>query len=158
MNFDKLVTRILKENVSNLTLPVLDGDREIYTLNVDMWVTISRLGRVEHNWDFEAWDNFDYTVDSYKQALEVMLNFCKLRAQYSGVLTKQLEEKQALLIQRLEPIKNIKGIWKAGRTTAACEEFKIGVEVDRDFYRMGGLMQASSDIANQTDSQDISTW
>ena len=158
MNFDKLVAHILNENASNVALPVLDGEREIYTLNVDMWVTISRLGRIEHNWDFESWEDFNYTVDSYNQALEVMLNFCKLRAQYSGVLTKQLQEKQALLIQSLEPIKNIKGIWKAGRTTAACEEFKIGVEVDRDFYRIGGLMQASSDIANQTDSQDISTW
>jgi hypothetical protein len=158
MNFDKLVAHILKENTSNVALPVLDDEREIYTLSIDMWVTISNVERIKHEWDFEFWDDFESIVNSYDQALEVMLNFCKLRARYNGVLPNFLEKMKALLIQRLEPLKDIKGVWKAGSTTPACEEFRIGVEVDQDFYRMGGLMQASSNVANQTDSQDISTW
>jgi len=164
MNFDKIVKQILQENRSRL--PVLDGEREIYIRSVSIgdgmcFGTFDREG----DYNIEEWDD-DYNdygarviciTKNFKEALE------ELRSAFSDQKNQSNSKNQKPNTLPPEAIEKITkdigyliGTWKVMWDLANSNCLMIGVDVDIETYRVGGIRDS---VRTTVDGDvDISAW
>lgn len=113
-------------------------------------------------WDaYEELNDHDTLIYSGKDFQEVV-NFLKsvqnnTNARFNW---KYLDDRQAVtvVIHKLRPFSHIHGTWKIIESNGDGKRgvsFFIGIEVDQDYYRHGGITDAVKDTI---DGEDISNW
>ena len=164
MNFDQLVTSVLNEN--NTVAPIINPGETIVIYAI--WADGSYLGTMDKYSDKNPeqqerlesllMDVSDLSVDSSSRAWEIFVGAIYHAEGALTHSTKALNSFNKKLTKVLTPYMHIHGQWFAGESCAG--PFCMGVTVDLNHpdYRASGLRDVASDIANQTDNQDISDW
>jgi hypothetical protein len=164
MNFNQLVTSVLNEN--NTAVPIIKPGETMVIYAI--WADGSFLGTMDKYSDKNPKDQDileslimdvdDLSVDDSSRAWDI---FASEIYRAEGALThstKAVNNLNKKLTKVLTPYMHIHGQWFAGESCGG--PFCMGVKVDLNHpdYRASGLRDVASDIANQTDVQDISDW
>ena len=164
MNFDQLVTSILNEN--NTTIPKIDSGETIVIYAV--YADGSYLGTMDRYSDkipkdqdiLESLliDTDDLSVDNYDRAWTIFASEIYHAEGDLTNTTSAVNNFNKKLSNVLTPYMYIHGQWFAGESCGGPLVMGVKVDLNHPDYRLTGLRDVASDIANQTDSQDISDW
>ena len=145
MNFNALVNHIVKESLA-VNIPVLDGEREIYYIFINDYLLINpdSGGMTRMSRGLNMWGHTEETIVSgYEQAMDIVKDQCRRKAWARYMSEQQLQEVIQTIVERLQPLKHIKGTWRVvnvgsndygGCVDVFSKEFIVGVEVDVDAY------------------------
>jgi len=114
-------------------------------------------------WVWEAYENiFSDTLLYSGKHFEDVVNLLKSIQEQTlpGFEWKYLDDRllTRLAVHKLRPFANIHGTWKvidATGTGKRGEGVFIGIEVDQDYYRHGGITDA---VTGTVEGEDISNW
>lgn len=164
MNFNQLVTSVLNEN--NSAVPIINPGET--TVVYAIWADGSFLGTMEKYSDktprdqniFESLliDADDLQVENSSRAWDIFTSEIYRAEGALTTTTRALNNFNKKITKILTPYMHIHGQWFAGLSCSGPLCMGVKVDLNHPDYRASGLRDVASDIANQTDSQDISDW
>jgi len=187
MNFDQLVSSILNESSFTSKLPVLDGERELYLVgtstpwpiyegdvdNLTRWTYDSAIERC-FDVDDEIHDEQTFYIgqDNYSEMIQALKqwfdeNWNNIIEQHEMYADEEDDYKGSIKIihhqdhvyneflKQLQPVSKLKLKRCKVLTLEHC--ICVAVEVDTDYYRIGGITDAISGTLNDNEP-DISSW
>ena len=159
--------QFFQESIQHIN-PVLDGNREIYASMLQDTDCAFPMHRVDE-YSIDNWDFFkkNFKEKTYEQAVSDYIDFINIDFYFqtptwydsgnrSNVPKKLFKQ---LILKDLKRYKNLRGKWYSEyiRYISMDYEYIIGVEVDIEEYRTGGLINAvNTDL--QQDEIDITDW
>ena len=130
--------------------PMTDFDgTDVYNCTGWVWDTYQ---------DDNKYDTLLYFGNSFQKVVDLLKSIQEQTL--PGFEWKYLDDRlmTRLAIHKLRPFANIHGTWKVMDSTGTGrrgEGLFIGIEVDQDYYRHGGITDAVSDTI---EGEDISNW
>jgi len=159
--------QFFQESIQHIN-PILDGEREIYACMIQDTDSAGPLHRVNefsiHNWDFLK---SRYKEKSYEQAVNEYIDFINTDIYFQtptwydsdddNNISKKLFKK--LVLKDLKRYKNIRGKWYSEHTRFISMDYEyiIGIEVDAESYRIGGLKDTITSTL-EGDETNITNW